>query len=225
MNNIVFSFIWNVSVLFGVLGFSTSSHAVLCFACVGEDRLSVKSMLPSGSCHGTGTHTPGGEHVSSSPGGGAHNAYHFDLDSGTVDNFPNSWGSIKAHSKCATCHFYIKKHAVQNGAFSLGIFDYFTGKVGLFMRTKVPNETSPPPSTSPSLLGRVSCYEEVEMGAGLDSSLGIQGRQDIGFMFETDILHPPFSPTRSSTCVFLFEHMFMFLHCFMLPKSQHLFLP
>ena len=69
----------------------------------------------------------------------------------------------------------------------------------------------PSPSASPSLLGRVSCYEEVETGAGLDSSLGIQGRQDIGFMFKTSILHPPFSPTWSSTCVFLFGNMFMFL--------------
>lgn len=59
------------------------------------------------------------EHVNSTPRGSAHNAYHSDLNSVTTDNFTNSWGSIKAHLKYATCHFYIRKHAVQNGTFSL----------------------------------------------------------------------------------------------------------
>lgn len=58
------------------------------------------------------TQTPQWEHVN-------HNAYHSDLNSVTTDNFTNSWGSIKAHLKYATCHFYIRKHAVQNGTFSL----------------------------------------------------------------------------------------------------------
>ncbi len=65
------------------------------------------------------TQTPEWEHVSSIPRGSAHNAYHSDLNSVTTDNFTNSWGSIKAHLKYATCHFYIRKHAVQNGTFSL----------------------------------------------------------------------------------------------------------
>lgn len=59
------------------------------------------------------------EHVSSAPRGSAHNAYRSDLNSVTTDNFTNSWGSIKAHSKYATCHFYIRRHAVQNGTLSL----------------------------------------------------------------------------------------------------------
>lgn len=59
------------------------------------------------------------EHVNSTPRGSAHNAYHSDLNSVTTDNFTNSWGSIKAHLKYATCYFYIRRHAVQNGTLSL----------------------------------------------------------------------------------------------------------
>lgn len=59
------------------------------------------------------------EHVNSTLRRSAHNAYRSDLNSVTTDNFTNSWGSIKAHLKYATCHFYIRKHAVQNGTFSL----------------------------------------------------------------------------------------------------------
>lgn len=65
------------------------------------------------------TQTSEWEHVNSIPRGSAHNAYHSDLNSVTTDNFTNSWGSIKAHLKYATCHFYIRKHAVQNGTFWL----------------------------------------------------------------------------------------------------------
>lgn len=59
------------------------------------------------------------KHVTGPLRGSAHSAYHSDLNSVTTDNFTNSRGSIKAHLKCATCHFYIRKHAVQNGTFSL----------------------------------------------------------------------------------------------------------
>lgn len=65
------------------------------------------------------TQTSEWEHVNITPRWSAHNAYHSDLNSVTTDNFTNSWGSIKAHLKYATCHFYIRKHAVQNGTFSL----------------------------------------------------------------------------------------------------------
>lgn len=41
------------------------------------------------------TQTPGWEHVSSTPRGGAHNAYLSDLNSVTVDNFTNSWDQSK----------------------------------------------------------------------------------------------------------------------------------
>ena len=58
-------------------------------------------------------------HVNSTPRGSAHNVYRSDLNSVTTDDFRNSWGSIKAHLKYATCYFYIRKHAVQNGTLSL----------------------------------------------------------------------------------------------------------
>lgn len=59
------------------------------------------------------------EHVNSAPRWSAHNSYRSDLNSVTTDNFTNSWSSIRAHLKYATCHFYIRKHAVPNGTFSL----------------------------------------------------------------------------------------------------------
>ncbi|KAK9952498.1 hypothetical protein ABG768_018337, partial [Culter alburnus] len=44
--------------------------------------------------------TPGAEHAEGpllrDP---THNSYHSDLNSGTVDNFPSSWGSITTHFK------------------------------------------------------------------------------------------------------------------------------
>lgn len=95
------------------------------------------------------TQTSEWDHVNSSPRGSAHNAYHSDLNSVTTDNFTNSWGSIKAYLKCATCHFYIRKHAVQNGTFSLVFCDYFTGKVGLLMGPQVPNYLFLPPLPPP----------------------------------------------------------------------------
>lgn len=58
-------------------------------------------------------------YVNSTPRGSAHHSYRSDLNSVTTDNFTNSWGSIKAHLKYAARHFYIRKHAVQNGTFSL----------------------------------------------------------------------------------------------------------
>lgn len=63
--------------------------------------------------------TPECEHVNSTSRWSAHNSYRSDLNSVTTDNFTNSWSSIRAHLKYATCHFYIRKHAVPNGTFSL----------------------------------------------------------------------------------------------------------
>lgn len=59
------------------------------------------------------------EHVSGAHRGSAHNAYRSDLNSVTTDNFASSWGSIRARSEYATCHFCIREHAVQSGTFSL----------------------------------------------------------------------------------------------------------
>lgn len=81
--------------------------------------------------------------------GSAQNAYHSDLNSVTPDNFTNSWGSIKAHLKYATCHFYIRRHAVQNGTLSLVFVIILQAKLvsswGLKCQMIYP--LSPPPLT------------------------------------------------------------------------------
>ncbi|MEQ2189194.1 hypothetical protein GOODEAATRI_022723 [Goodea atripinnis] len=91
------------------------------------------------------------EHVNSTHRGSAHNAYRSDLNSVMPDNFTNSWGSIKAHLKYATCHFYIRRHAVQNGTLSLVFVIIlqakFVSSCGLKCQMIYP--LSPPPLTLP----------------------------------------------------------------------------